>query len=217
MKIGVMGAGNFEVNSFIEKELSQCDYLIAVDGGLDYVLSLGMIPDEVIGDFDSISSKAKKRMEKDHIHHTQYPTEKDKTDSALALIRAVEKGATEVLMLGFIGTRMDHSLSNIFLLDRLEKSGVMGKIVDANNVILLIKDRLEIEREKFLDFKYISILPLSTSVTIDMTGFKYEVHNLFMEFGANDGMGISNEIIANRAEIQLHHSEDCILVIFSKD
>ncbi len=217
MKIGVVGAGNFEVNPFIQRELSSCDYLIAVDGGLDHVLSLERIPDEVIGDFDSMSSEAKRWMEEEHILHTRFPAEKDKTDSALALIRAMEKGATEVLMLGFIGTRMDHSLSNIFLLDRLDKAGVEGKIADANNVILLVKEKLEIQREHFADFKYVSVLPLFVSVTIDMVGFKYEVHRLSMEFGANDGMGISNEIISEKAEIRLHDSKDRILVIFSKD
>lgn len=217
MKIAVMGAGSFEVNSFIQRELSECDYLIAVDGGLDHVRSLERIPDEVIGDFDSMSSEAKRWMEKEHILHTQYPAEKDKTDSALALIRAVEKGATEVLMLGFIGTRMDHSLSNIFLLDRLEKAGVIGKIADVNNVILLVKDKLEIQRKKFIDFKYVSILPLSMSVIVDMIGFKYEVYNLLMKFGSNDGMGISNEMVSEKAAICLHNPGDTVLVIFSKD
>lgn len=217
MKIGVMGAGSFEVNSFIQRELSECDYLIAVDGGLDHVRSLRRIPDEVIGDFDSMSFEAKRWMEKEHIFHTQYPSEKDKTDSALALIRAVEKGATEVLMLGFIGTRMDHSLSNIFLLDRLEKAGIVGKIADVNNVIFLVKNKLEIQKKNFIGFKYVSILPLSPSVIIDLIGFKYDVCNLFMEFGSNDGKGISNELRSEKAEIRLHRQEDSILVIFSKD
>lgn len=217
MKIGVMGAGSFILTPLIQKELNSCDYLIAVDGGLDHFIGLGVLPDEVIGDFDSMSDEARKWVKQKAITYTQYPSEKDKTDSALALNRAIECGASEVLMLGYTGSRLDHSLANIFMLDYLRKQGVRGKIIDSNNLIMLIEKQVEIIKQDFLNFKYVSVLPLTEHVTLDMIGFKYEVKDLTMEFGANEGRGISNEILSDQAHIRLYDPKDRILVILSKD
>lgn len=217
MKVGVIGAGSFEPTPYILEELGKCDYTIAVDGGLHHFIAMGISPDEVIGDFDSMSEHAKKWMKEKAIAYTRYPTEKDKTDSSIALTRAVECGASEILMLGYTGSRLDHSLANILMLDRLRKSDAKGKIVDANNVIMLIDNFIDIRRDDFSDYKYVSVIPLSDQVTLDMIGFKYEVKELSMEFGANEGRGISNEILSDFAHIRLHGQSGRILLILSRD
>lgn len=217
MKIGVIGAGSFSLTPFIQKALESCDYLIAVDGGLDHFIGSGIIPNEVIGDFDSMSDDAKRWMNERIITYTQFPSEKDKTDSALALSRAIKWGAKEIIMFGYTGSRLDHTLANILLLVQLRKLGVTGTIIDNNNLIMLIENQIDLIKEEFLNFKYVSVLPLSEHVTLDMLGFKYEVKDLTMEFGANEGRGISNEILSDRAHIRLHDPSDRMLLILSKD
>src|SRR5579872_5848120 len=90
------------------------DYIIGVDGGAKHILELGIKPDFIIGDLDSLAKADQKKIEKDKIPFIQYKKEKDETDSELALQYAIKNGYKQILLFGILGSRIDHMLTNIF-------------------------------------------------------------------------------------------------------
>jgi len=92
------------------------DYLIAADGGLRHLRSLGLEPHLLIGDLDSVEPDGLARLKEQGIRVVQYPVHKDETDLELALETALQEGYAHILILGALGGRLDMTLANIFLL-----------------------------------------------------------------------------------------------------
>jgi thiamine pyrophosphokinase len=90
--------------------------VIAADGGLDHIYALGLSVDLVVGDLDSVSAGALERARREGVAIDHHPIAKEETDLELALGHACARGATQVLVLGVGGGRLDHSLGNLLLL-----------------------------------------------------------------------------------------------------
>jgi thiamine pyrophosphokinase len=90
--------------------------VIGADSGIDYAHALGRRVDVAIGDFDSVSPDGLQRAEADGARIERHPAEKDKTDLELALGAAQRAGATDLLVVGAGGGRLDHLLANVLLL-----------------------------------------------------------------------------------------------------
>jgi thiamine pyrophosphokinase len=115
------------------------DKIIAVDAGLEAVKALGLEPDMIVGDFDTVKPEVLayyRRME--HIVWDTHQPEKDETDTELALLKAQATGCTEVVVLGATGGRMDHMLGNIHLLFPCLQKGMEAYILDSQNRIYLM-------------------------------------------------------------------------------
>lgn len=120
---------------------------------------------------------------------------------------------TELHILGATGTRLDHVLGNIQLLQKAMMREIPAYIVDTSNRITLVDTVREIKKaEQFGD--YVSILPLTTEVrNITLTGFKYPLEHGTLY--SDNSLGISNEIVAETARIELE--EGVAIVIESRD
>ena len=132
---------------------------------------------------------------------------------ALPEWKKVNKDCTEIDFFGATGSRLDHSLANIFLLERLLQSGIEGAIFNENNKLYLKNSSFRIKKkEAYGDF--FSLLPLSKSVEqVTLTGFKYPVKN--RTFHRDFTLGISNEIIDEEACIEF--ADGIFVVVESKD
>lgn len=116
------------------------DHIIAADRGLYYLRKMGIVPDYIVGDFDSLPGD--ERLPDDpEIEIRRFRPEKDDTDTGIAAALAAELGSDEVYLLGATGTRADHVIANLWLLRTLARKGIVGRIVDAHNRISLL-DRL---------------------------------------------------------------------------
>jgi len=91
-----------------------CDLIIAVDGGAKYFIDIGLIPQVIIGDMNSVDSDIWKNNR--GIEHIQYPEVKDKSDTEIAVEYALEHGCKQVILLAATGGRLDHTLGNIALI-----------------------------------------------------------------------------------------------------
>ncbi|WBU54513.1 thiamine diphosphokinase [Paracoccus sp. SCSIO 75233] len=91
---------------------SYAPVLVAADGGADAALSLGVVPDHAIGDFDSISAEARAALGPDRLTHV---AEQDSTDFTKTLSRI---SAGFVLAIGFSGRRLDHTLAALTVMIR---------------------------------------------------------------------------------------------------
>ena len=114
---------------YLEKH--QSELRIVVDGALEITHRLGIKPDYIVGDFDTVNQELLEYYEKDII--LRHPPEKDQTDTELAIETALNAGCDSLVFFGATGSRLDHSLGNIFLLEHLLKQGIDAKILNENN------------------------------------------------------------------------------------
>ncbi len=105
-------------------------FTIAVDGGGNHTRQLGILPSLVIGDLDSITPANLNAYEEQGIEVLRFRPDKDETDLELALIEAVERGATWIRVLAAVGDRLDQTIANIYLLALPQLSGLDVRIVD---------------------------------------------------------------------------------------
>ncbi|WP_309568566.1 thiamine diphosphokinase [Paenibacillus sp. sptzw28] len=188
------------------------DLLIGADGGALFLVSHGMRPNIALGDFDSVTPEQLALIEaqSDEIIACD-PIDKDYTDTELAWRLALTKHPHQIMLFGALGSRFDHSLANIHLLRSAAESGVDAAIVDENNLIQLTTNELVLTDN---NFPYVSLLPLSTTVTgITLSGFRYPLHDAALEIGQS--LGISNVLSGRQGLIRIR--EGLLLVIQSRD
>jgi len=177
--------------------LSDIDYVICADKGAQYASDYGIIPDLVVGDMDSVDGVILANIDKSKILVS--PTEKDYTDTHLAVIKALEKGANQITIICATGLRSDHAIANIRLLLFIESNGAEGKIIDDENIISLCTGITEFKNKIGTT---VSLIALSDKVEgITLSGFKYPLNNCNADLAWTTG--ISNEIIADKAIITL--------------
>ena len=188
------------------------DLCIAADVGADNAKLLGDTPDIIVGDFDSAKlDMLKKDFPKAEI--TVVPAEKDFTDSELAIETAIKKGATEIVIIGGLDGRLDHTLTNISLLEALAKSGIYATITNGKNRARYIESTSTLIPRGY--FKYLSLIPRTEKVKgVTILGCKYPLENATLT-KASQGMTISNEITENCAFIAA--KKGGLLIIESSD
>ena len=188
--------------------------LLAADRGLDFFLETGLVPDIVDGDFDSLSGAGKAYLESlDHTEIVRLNPEKDDTDTMLAVKQALSLGAEEIQIYGGLGGRFDHSIANVQTLRYLSEHGAVGSLCDAQNW-MTVQTVGTVRQYPRRDGWYFSLLSLSDTCTgVTITGAKYCLQNGTLH--ANFPLGISNEIVAERAEISLQTGT--LLVLYTKD
>lgn len=189
------------------------DMVIAVDSGLSYAKELDLQIDYIVGDFDSVDKEILDGYLDSGIKIKEFNPEKDETDTELALSLSIELMAEEVTILGASGSRIDHTLANIYLLYGLLKKKVKASIVDEWNKVYLIDEDTTL-RKDILHGPYLSLLPFTDIVKgVTLTGFKYPLteHTMY----PYSSLGVSNEIIENTANIRLQSG--ILIVIEAKD
>ncbi len=187
------------------------DYIICADGAIRHCLKMGVTPDLWIGDFDScvFDSYIENYPFLKDVEVIRLNPEKDMTDTHSACDIALDYGCDEILILSGLGSRFDHTLSNVHLLEYLFRRGVSTCISDENNTIRIFNDTITINRSK----KYLSLIPLDENVkVIKTTGLKYMLENKIMK--RCDSLGISNEITSDIATITI---EDGIMLAVESD
>ena len=188
--------------------------IIAGDRGLEALYQLKIIPNHVVGDFDSVSPEILEfyKRQPQIIFHT-FNSEKDNTDTDIALKLAIQMKSSKITILGALGKRMDHALANIHILKDALEANISCQIIDKHNRIYLINKQVELEKDKVYG-KYISLVPLTSTVEgLTLTGFKYPLNKYNLPIGTS--LGISNEMIADRAHIEIE--KGILIVIESKD
>ena len=205
----------------IDKTLLLCvlrkevfEIVIAVDNGLLPLHLVGKIPNILVGDFDTAKPELiKYYREKKGVEIHEFPPEKDATDTEIAIRLAVKYQMKEVILLGALGIRFDHSIVNIHLLYWMMQQGVHGEIWDTHNRIFLIDHSISIKKEMCFG-TYISLLPLTDRVTgVTLKGMKYPLYETILEKGSS--LGVSNEIVSQEAQILLENG--VLLIIQARD
>ena len=114
--------------------------VIAADGGLARARAIGLQPTLLVGDLDSLDPALIAAAEASGPPIRRSPVAKDESDAELALLAALDDGATRVTMLGaFGGARLDHALANVWLLDHPKLAGIAAALLDTNTRATLVR------------------------------------------------------------------------------
>ncbi|MGE5329051.1 MAG: thiamine diphosphokinase [Deltaproteobacteria bacterium] len=211
MRTIIISNGTIEDYDAVTEIIKPDDYIICADGGALHARKLGIVPNVLIGDGDSIDQETLKYYESKGVTILSYPKEKDQTDTQLAVEYAYQQGSKEMVLFGCIGTRFDHTFGNVAMLIWLMKRGVRGVIVNKHNEVHVI-DRYIVLEGKPGD--RLSLLPITPKINgIFTTGLKYALQD--GELVYDQPMGISNEFIANEAQVVIR--DGMLMVVKSRD
>lgn len=211
MKVLIVSAGNKPSKELLEREAKASDYIIGVDKGNEYLYENNIVPDLMLGDFDSIDEEKFNRYVKNNNVYIRYPAEKDYTDTELAVVKSIELGATFVSILGCIGSRMDHTLGNIGLLYRYLEKSIEAYIIDENNKIFMINTENLLKPS---GFKYFSLIAFGGMVKeLNIKGAKYDLNNY--DLMPYNTITLSNEFKENDVKIDFKYGT--LIVAFTKD
>ena len=117
----------------LAEPLTEDDFVIAADGGLTHTEKLGIVPNEILGDFDSLG----------HVPEgaNVFPVEKDDTDAMLAVRRGLDLGYEEFVLYGSLdGPRLDHTVANFQTLQFLANRGAVGYLAGCTTLVTVVKD-----------------------------------------------------------------------------
>ena len=210
----IFTGGKIAVGSMDELGLhmSEADLIIAADSGYNNASRLGVRPGLLLGDLDSIDRKKLAPDELEHIEKIIVPAIKDDTDTQLAVDTALERGADEIIIIGGLGGRLDHTLSTVFLLEYIKDKGARGVITDGRNRVQIMESGEELTIKR--GYKYLSLVGLTdTCEGVSISGVFYPLKDAVLE--RKYAFAVSNEITADAAEISL--SKGILLVIESRD
>jgi len=193
----VFGNGQLTNYAFAQRLLLPNDYIVCCDGGMRHAHALHITPQLIIGDMDSADEAIAMFFRAAGVTFESYPPEKDYTDLELAILRAIKSNASEILVLGATGGRLDHTLANMHALLPAAAKGIPATLADDQNTIRATCDKLVIEGDRG---SWVSLIPADGEVSgISTEGLYYPLHNETLFAGA--ARGISNVMTDERAVI----------------
>ncbi len=189
--------------------LTRSGLVIAVDGGANHCRRLGIIPDVLIGDLDSIDPDVLTEFQEKAVAIDRHSPRKDATDLELALDLAVTKGATEVWLFGGLGGRWDMSIANVMLLAG-DKYKALKFTIPGPGCLMHILRPGETFTLHGVPGRQVSLLPLHGDVHgLTLHGFEYPLANATLLFGSTQG--ISN--VQQDPEATVHFCGGVLLCI----
>lgn len=207
MKAVIFSGAQISDYSFCSKYVEKTDIVICCDSGLTHAKALNIIPDYIVGDFDSVPEGLLDEYKSLGVKIKKYPAKKDVTDTYIGTELAISLGADDIVLLGALGGRLDHTLANIELLYFIWQRGAKGELSDERNSIRLVSGEALIEGEKG---DTISILPFDKKASgITTEGLFYPLLNGKLEKGGSVS-GVSNVMAGKTASVKV---EDGIIYI----
>ncbi len=211
LNVVIVSGGNPPSEKLLREYLKDIDLIIAADKGSECLYNYKIVPDLLLGDFDSAKKEILDNIRLQVKEVLEFPPEKDYTDTEIAVIEAVRRGATKIYLFGALGSRMDHALGNIGLLLNAKKKGVAIEIIDDNNRIYLGENNMRLLGKCG---ENISFHALSDKVVnINISGAKYSLNGYTMSL--LDPRAICNEFVDTPIDISYEEGE--LLILHSID
>ncbi len=183
-------------------------YVIACDKGLQYAENASIIPDLIVGDFDSVDASTDLSAYENVV---RFPKEKDDTDTMLAIKKAISAGYRTIEIYGAFGGRMDHFIANIQSASYAAEHGALCSLISEDEIAFVFKNNTMIFEKK--DGFSLSVFSLSDTCTgVTIKGTKYTTENAVLT--CNFPLGVSNEFADEKASVTVGNG--IILVMESK-
>lgn len=177
------------------------DYIICADGGANHTYKMGIMPNYILGDLDSVDREVVSYYEENNVIFKKFPTKKNETDTELCIYQARLLNAENIDLYGALGGRIDHMMANINLLDYIRNQGIEAKIL-SDKEILYIAESEEINIEGNPG-DTISVIPIKgDAIGVTLRGLEYPLKDYNMKFGIP--IGISNVMLSNSCSIKVN-------------
>jgi thiamine pyrophosphokinase len=181
--------------------------IVCCDGGARHLQNAGFQPNVILGDMDSVDPAQMASYESLDVQIKQYPVKKDFTDSELALEYALTLNPESIYLWGGLGGRIDHSLANIYLLQKAMTAAAKMYLIDEYCEVFMVNQDAILNNASG---QTISLVPLSLQVEgITLKGFLYPLTDAVLRMG--ETRGVSNMINEERAVISVRAG--CLLVV----
>jgi len=207
MQCAIMTNGEYAALFRYRSIVDNSPIIICADGGANYAYQLEIVPTCIVGDMDSIRPKVLEHYTKLEVPFLKYPKRKDFTDTQLALSIAETKGADDIIFLGSLGGRLDHTLSNLYSCMDLVQKGKRIIHYHPDYQVYIINSHLELSGTVGDIVSVISLTDTAQGVT--EIGFEYPLHDVVLE--NNNPYAVSNVMCAATATIQV---QEGMLAVF---
>ena len=189
-KCVIFCAGGFDC---LARKIEADDIVIAADGGYCHTQKLGITPDMILGDFDSLGFVPNSA--------NVFPVEKDDTDAMLAVRKGLALGFREFIIYGALdGPRLDHTIAALQTLQFLADHGATGYLVGLTYMATVIKEEticFPAEARGIL-----SLFCLGADVRgVTLTGLHYPLENGILTAGFP--LGVSNHFTGQPAAVSV--------------
>lgn len=195
-------AGGFtELAAPVQKD----DYMIAADGGLRHLEAIGLAPNAILGDFDSLGYTPE--------NATVFPVEKDDTDAMLAVRQALALGFSEIHLYGGLdGKRLDHTIANLQTLQFLADHGAVGYLIGKRYIATTVKNGSLSFSESATGI--LSVFCMGQDAKdVTLTGLKYNLTEGVLTAGFP--LGVSNHFISEKATVSVKCGT--LLVLYDRE
>lgn len=205
MRAVIFANGVIKAYSELHSLLRGDDLFIAADGGAAHCTKLGLRPDIVIGDMDSISPHLREDLFSKGTEFIIFDKDKDQTDLELAISYANEKGFEELILFGISGNRLDQSLANLLLLARDDWKKMTITVIDGPDEAFLLWST-QIRSIDGNPGDVISLIPITEKVEgVSSQGLKWELENAVLYLGST--RSISNEMLSTSAQVSIQYGK----------
>ena len=190
----IIGGGDCSVE-ILKNNICSDDFVICADSGFDIANKCGIMPDLLIGDFDSIKAIP------DNVNIITLPIEKDVTDSVAAYNEGVKLGFNVFLLLGGTGGRFEHTFANVSLMANASKSGMNFEIIDEKHIFRSITNSsIKIAKK---DSQQVSVFAYGDrAFGVTEKGFHYSLWDYTLD-PFEGALGTSNDIVDEFGEISV--------------
>ncbi len=209
----IMCAGEFAP---LELDREEGDLLIAADNGLSYLGRMGILPDLVIGDYDSLGFEGRGILDELRASSPErivtLPKEKDDTDTMAAVRIGLERGYKKFYLYSALGGRLDHTMANIQTLVFLKEHGAQGYILSEDSMLFVLRNEEKRFSRGFAGT--FSLFALDKELTgVTLRGMKYNMEDGRITNGFP--IGVSNEIDGSEeASVSVKHGTGLVIVTF---
>lgn len=202
----IIGGADISRYERVRTYLREDDFYICCDSGLRHRAGLGIVPDLIVGDFDSHDDPHL------NIETITLPCEKDDTDTVFAVKEALARGFQDFLLLGVIGGRLDHTLGNVSILMMLDSQGKRAVALDDFSEIQVVSAEPVQISNQYAYFSLLNITGVAKGITIK--GAKYPLKDA--EITCEYQYGVSNEVLPGMmAEVSVKTGRLLLLKVLS--
>ncbi|MCH2666553.1 MAG: thiamine diphosphokinase [Deinococcales bacterium] len=205
----VLAGGDLTPNARLRHLAKEASLVIAADSGLTHASTLGVSPDLIVGDFDSVTPQDLQRYP--NTPHSRHPTQKNDLDLELAAKEALNLGASHLRLMGVIGSRLDQSLGGLLIAAKLHKERVPTTVHTIDTDVHFISQNESLRPTRPAGTLF-SVLSLSPKSAISIRGANYPLDNHLLAFGV--GQGISN---LSTSGLEVHVKEGLVALLLQDD
>ena len=213
--VNIVSGGRIGDRDFFRNKISGMEncLIVCCDGGVRHLQQTGIKPDVILGDMDSIDPNQLESYSRQNVKIIKYPASKDFTDTELALDYALNLKPEAIYIWGALGGRLDHTLANVFLLEKTKALPIKVCLIDEYCEVFLLSGDVTINESAGQTVSLIALSPQVEGITL--RGFLYPLDSAILRMG--ESRAVSNIINGDEAKISVRSGSLLVIRYWQKD